>query len=35
MGDYNGNIWTSEAIHASWVDTRTGVAQDWTGGFAP
>lgn len=34
MGDYNGNIWTSEALYASWVDTRTGVAQDWTGGLA-
>jgi hypothetical protein len=33
MGDYNGNIWTGNTLHASWVDTRTGVAQDWTGGF--
>jgi hypothetical protein len=34
MGDYNGNIWAGENLHASWVDTRTGTAQDWTGGVA-
>jgi hypothetical protein len=34
MGDYNGNIWAADGdFHASWVDTRTGIAQDWTGGF--
>jgi hypothetical protein len=34
MGDYNGNIWTGETLHASWVDTRVGTAQDFTGGVA-
>jgi hypothetical protein len=34
MGDYNGNIWIGDVLHASWVDTRIGVAQDYTGGFA-
>jgi hypothetical protein len=34
MGDYNGNVWIGDTLHASWVDTRIGAAQDYTGGFA-
>jgi hypothetical protein len=34
MGDYNGNVWIGDVLHASWVDTRIGVAQEFTGGFA-
>jgi hypothetical protein len=33
MGDYNGNVWIGDVLHASWVDTRIGVAQDYTGGL--
>ncbi|TMK76131.1 MAG: hypothetical protein E6G47_14300 [Actinobacteria bacterium] len=34
IGDYSGNIWTGNALHASWPDTRTGVSQDETGGVS-
>lgn len=33
MGDYNGNVWIGDVLHASWVDTRIGVGQDYTGGL--
>ena len=32
MGDYTGNIFAGGDLHAVWVDTRSGIAQDWTGG---
>jgi hypothetical protein len=34
MGDYTGNIWASTKLYASWMDTRTGECQDWTGGIS-
>jgi hypothetical protein len=34
MGDYTGNIWASNKLYASWMDTRTGECQDWTGGIS-
>ena len=34
IGDYTGNIWSSTNLHASWMDTRTGVSADETGGIA-
>jgi hypothetical protein len=34
MGDYSGNVWTGDILHASWVDTRRGVGQDYTGGVS-
>jgi len=33
MGDYTGNIWSRNTLFASWTDTRSGIAQDETGGF--
>ena len=33
IGDYTGNIWTGTTLHASWMDTRTGVSADETGGL--
>ncbi|HEX9410418.1 MAG TPA: sialidase family protein [Actinomycetota bacterium] len=34
MGDYTGNIWAGNTLHASWIDTRTGTGQDEWGGVA-
>ena len=34
MGDYIGNIWAGNTLHASWIDTRTGTGQDEWGGVA-
>jgi hypothetical protein len=34
MGDYTGNIWAGRKLYASWMDTRTGNCQDWTGGLS-
>jgi hypothetical protein len=32
MGDYTGNIWAGNTLHAVYMDTRTNVCQDeWTG----
>jgi hypothetical protein len=33
IGDYSGNTWAGATLRASWTDTRSGVAQDETGGF--
>jgi len=33
MGDYTGNVWNGKSLLASWMDTRSGVAQDEVGGF--
>jgi hypothetical protein len=33
MGDYTGNIFAGGNLHAVWVDTRSGIAQDWSGGI--
>jgi BNR repeat-like domain len=35
LGDYIGNIWYGAYLHASWPDTRTGVAADEVGGMIP
>ena len=34
IGDYIGNIWAGNTLHASWIDTRTGTGQDEWGGVA-
>ena len=34
IGDYSGNIWTGNTLHASWQDTRTGASADETGGVS-
>lgn len=35
MGDYSGNAFDgSGSLYQSWMDTRTGVSQDETGGFS-
>jgi hypothetical protein len=33
MGDYTGNIWSSNTLFASWTDTRSLIAQDEIGGY--
>lgn len=33
MGDYTGNYWSGVTLYASWMDTRSGVAQDEVGGY--
>jgi len=37
MGDNSGNAWANPGptLRASWTDTRSGVAQNETGGFRP
>jgi BNR repeat-like domain len=33
MGDYTGNVWVGKTLFMSYMDTRTGVSQNWvTGG---
>jgi hypothetical protein len=32
IGDYTGNIWTGNTLHASWADARVSPAVDMTGG---
>jgi hypothetical protein len=34
IGDYSGNIWAGNTLHASWNDTRTNTDQDETGGIS-
>ena len=35
MGDYTGNAWDGpDTLYQSWMDTRTGVSQDETGGYS-
>jgi hypothetical protein len=34
IGDYTGNAWGGNTLHAVWTDTRTGTGQAWTGGVA-
>jgi len=33
IGDYTGNSWSGTTLHASWMDTRNGNSQDFTGGL--
>jgi hypothetical protein len=32
IGDYTGNFWVGNTLHASWPDTRSGHSEDETGG---
>jgi hypothetical protein len=34
IGDYTGNFWVGNALHASWPDTRSGHSEDETGGVS-
>jgi hypothetical protein len=34
MGQYIGAAWAAKTLHVAWMDTRTGISQDETGGLA-